>query len=64
METKAESSKHMGHERTNSSGETVGTGQLIWEGECGNVTSLFVILGVMGFCDSWGEGKGPSAIAV
>ena len=39
MEAKAKRSKHMGRERTNSSGETVGSGQLIWEGEFGNVTS-------------------------
>ena len=52
MEANAESSKHMGHERTNSSGETVGTGQLRWEEECENATSPFVTLGVKGFGDS------------
>ena len=46
MEAKAESSKHMGGEKTNSLGETVGKGQLRWEEECGNVTSPLVILGV------------------
>ena len=43
----------MRRERTNSSGETVGTGQLRCD-ECGNVTSSFVILGVTGFGDSCG----------
>ena len=57
MEAKAESSKHMGRERTNSSVETVGTEQMRWEGECGNVTSPFVILGVTGFSDNWEERK-------
>ena len=46
MEGNAESSKDTGHERTNSCRETVGMGQLRWEGECVNVTSPFVILGV------------------
>ena len=58
MDAKAESSKHMGHERTDSSGKTVGTGQLRWDGEFGNVTSPFVILGETGFGDRWGEGQG------
>ena len=50
----------MGHERTDSSKETVGTGQLRWEGECGNVTSPFVILGVTVFGVNRGEEQGPS----
>ena len=63
METNAESSKHMlVHERTDFSGETVGTGPLRWEGECENVTPPFMILGGTGFGDSWGEGQGTIAI--
>ena len=50
-----ETSKHMGRERTDFNGETVGTGKLKWKGKCGNVTSPFVILGVTSFGDSWGE---------
>ena len=57
MEGNAESSKDMGHERTNSSKKTVGTGQLRWEEKCGNVASPFVILGVTVSGVSWGEGK-------
>ena len=48
-EGKAESSKNIGLERTNSFTETEGTGQLKWEGKCGNLTSAFVILGVTVF---------------
>ena len=59
---RVESSKHMGCEKTNFSAETVGTEQLRWEVECGNVMSPFVILGVTGFGDSWGEGQGTIAI--
>ena len=62
MGTNAESSKHVGRERTNSNGETVGTGPLKWEGECGNVKSPFVIPGVTSFGDSWGEGQGTIAV--
>ena len=57
MKGDTEGSKDMGHERINSSGETVGTVQLRWEGECGNVTSLIVIQGVTVFGVSWGEGQ-------
>ena len=60
MKGNAEGSKDMGHERTNSSRETVGTGQLRWEGDCGNVTSPFVILGVTVFGVSSEEGQEPS----
>ena len=63
MEAKAESSKHMGREKTNSNGETVGVKQLRWEGECGNVTSPFVTQGVTSFGNSWGEGQGIIAVA-
>ena len=49
LEAKAESSKRMGREKTNSNGETVGVEQLRWEGECGNVTSPFVTQGVTSF---------------
>ena len=49
----------MAHERANSYGETVGPGQLRWEGECGKVTFSFVILGVTVFRFSWGEGQEP-----
>ena len=62
MEAKAESLKHKGHERTNSNGETVGTGRLRWERECENMMSPFVIRGVMSFGDSWGEGQGTTAV--
>ena len=51
----------MGHERTNSYGETVGTVQLRWEGECGNATSPFVILDVTGFGNSRAEEQGTIA---
>ena len=61
MDAKPKSSKHMECERTNFSGE-VGTVQLRWKLECGNVTSPFVILGEMGFGDSWGEGQGTIAV--
>ena len=37
-----------------------GEEQLGREGECGNVTSPFVILGVTVFDVSWGEGQEPS----
>ena len=60
-ERKAESSKNMGHERTNFSRETVGTGQLKWEGKCGNLTSAFVIRGVTVFSLA---GGGTRTIAV
>ena len=63
MEARAESSKHMGRERTNSNGETVVIGQLRWEGECGNVKIPFVTLGVMSFGKSWGEEHGTIAVA-
>ena len=63
MEVKVESSKHMGHERTNYSGETVGKRRLRWEAECGNVTSPFVILGVTGFGNSWRKGAGTIAVS-
>ena len=61
-EVKAESSKHLGGERTNSSGETVALGELRWEGECGNMTSPFVTLGVKSFGNSWGEEYGTIAV--
>ena len=51
----------MGREKTNSSAGTVGTEQLRWEVEYGNVMSPFVILGVTGFGDSWGEGQRTNA---
>ena len=51
----------MGRERTNSSEETVEKGQLRSDGECENVTSPFVILGITGFGDSWGEVQGTTA---
>ena len=63
MEAKAENSKHMGRERTNSNRETAGMGQLRWEGECGNVTSPFVTLNVTSFGNSWGEEQGTIAVA-
>ena len=56
MEVNMGSSKHMGHERTNSYRETVKIGQPRREEECGNVMSSLVILSVTGFGDSWGEG--------
>ena len=59
MEAKAETSKHMGRERTNSSWETVGTGQLRWEGECENVTSPFVIVSVTGWGIAGERDNGP-----
>ena len=62
MEAIAESSKHMRHERINSSGETVGTEQLKRKGECGNATSPFMIQGVTDFGDSWGEEQGTIAV--
>ena len=62
MEGNADSSKDMGH-RTNSSGKTVGTGQLRWEGECGNVASPFMILGVTVSGVRWGEEQEPSQSA-
>ena len=31
-------------------------------GECGNVTSPFVTLGVTSFGNSWGEGQGTIAV--
>ena len=45
-----------------SSEKTVGIGQLRLEGECENVTSPFVILGVIIFGDSWEEGQGTIAV--
>ena len=62
MEAKEESPKPMRRERTNSSGETIGTVQLRWEGKCGNVTSPFVILGGTGFGDILGKGQGTIAV--
>ena len=62
MEAKAENLKHKGHERTNSNGETVGTGRLRWERECENMTSPFVIWGVMSFGNSRGEEQGTTAV--
>ena len=49
LEAKAESSKVTGRERTNSSGETVETGQLKWKRECGNVTYPICDTGCNGF---------------
>ena len=63
MEANALNSKHAGNERTNSSGETVRTGQLRWEGDYGNVTSSFVILSVTDFGDSWVEEQVTIAVA-
>ena len=62
MEAKAESSKHLEREKTNFNGETVGLKQLIWEGECGNMTSPFVTLVVTSFGNSWREEQGTIAI--
>ena len=53
----------MGRERFNSNEETVGMGQLRWEGERGNVTSSFVTLGIMNFDNNWGEELGTIAVA-
>ena len=57
MAANAESLEHIGHERTNFSGETVGTGQLRWERVRENVTFPFVIQDVTGFGDCWQKGK-------
>ena len=62
MEAKAESSKHVGCDRTDSNGETVGMGQLRWEEECGNMMSLFVTLGLTSFGNSWREEQGAIAV--
>ena len=52
-----------GRDRINSNGETIGTGQLRWEGECGNVTSPFVSRSVTSFGNSCGEEQGTIAMA-
>ena len=62
MEAKAESSKHIGRERTNSNGETVRMEQLRREGECGNVMPPFVTRGVTSFGNRWGEKQGTIAV--
>ena len=53
----------MGRERTHYNGETVGVGQSRREGECGNVTFLFVTQGITSFGNSWGEEQGTIAVA-
>ena len=63
MKGNAEGSKDIKHERTNSSGKAVGTGELRWQRKCGNVTSPFVILSVTVFGFSRGEEQEPLQLA-
>ena len=51
---------NIGREKTNTSGETVGMGQLKWEGGCGNETFSFLILGVTALTIVGERDKGPS----
>ena len=62
MKAKAEISKHMGRERTNSNGETEGMGQLRREGKCENVTPPFVTRSVTSSGKSWGEKQGTIVV--